>query len=154
MNSWPREIAEDEAIVRGILSPFHIKKGKLQPVAYNPPYDTDEVSVMRLAWIGADKCKYHAKKLEVPGQKIYQGLAVLSARQIQVLGASVVDSREEFEGHADIRHGIIPSKNDPLPPELLLVLRERVKMLANLANFFSDPDPAGPTWTGPPLRYR
>jgi hypothetical protein len=112
MSVWPRDIAPDEAIVRGICN-FHInKKGKLQPAAYKAPKGSDEVSVMRHAWIGSDSCKQHARDLEdLPSKKRYTGLAVLSAAQILNSGADLVDTREEFEGHADIRHGIVtPSR--------------------------------------------
>ena len=64
MSPWPREIVDDEPIVRGICSPYHVKKGKLLSAAYLPPYESEEVSVMRVAWIGADACKQHAKDLE------------------------------------------------------------------------------------------
>jgi hypothetical protein len=155
MSLWPRDIADDEAIARGICSPYHVKKGKLQPNTYNPPYDTDEVSVMRVNWIGADACKQRAKELENPAEnKVYKGLAVLSARQIWDNGAAVVDTREVFEGHADIRHGITPSKGEPPPPEELKALRDRTKALANLAKYYPDPDPAAVGWVGPTLRYK
>jgi hypothetical protein len=156
MSCWPREIADGEAVARGICSPFHVSsKGKLKPDAYEAPPETDEVSNMRTDWIGADACKAHAKSLEDPSQdKIYKGLAVLSAKQIRDLGAAIVDSREVFEGHSDILLGITRRKGDPLPPEKLMELRERTKALAKLANYLPDPDPSGSHWNGPPLRYR
>jgi hypothetical protein len=155
MSSWPREIADPEVIARGICSPYHVKNGKLKPVAYRPPYDTDEVSTMRADWIGPDACKRHARDLEHPSEgKIYTGLAVLSASQIRQLGAMIVDTREVFRGHADIKHGIVPRKGDPLPAEQLKQLRDRTKALAALANYFPDPDPQSMNWSGPCLRYK
>jgi hypothetical protein len=155
MNAWPREIRDEEAIARGICSPFHVRNGKLKPDAYWPPNDTDEVSVMRACWIGADACKARAKSLEdVSKNKIYTGLAILSAQQIRSSGASLVDTREIFEGHADIKHGIVPSKGEPPPPEQLHVLRQRTKALAIIANYYPDPEPNGPKWTGSRLYYK
>lgn len=132
MSAWPREIADTEVIARGICSPYHVgKNGKLKPEAYRPPYDTDEVSTMRADWIGSDACKQHAKDLEDPShQKIYRGLAILSARQIRKSGAGIVDTREVFQGHADIKHGIVAPKGDPLPAEQLKQLRDRIKSCA------------------------
>src|SRR5215469_16476770 len=82
------------------------------------PSDTDEVSVMRVDWIGADACKRHSRALENPNEnKVYRGLAILSAKQIRDSGAGITDTREIFAGHADIRHGIVPRKGEPPPPE-------------------------------------
>jgi hypothetical protein len=119
MNLWPREIADSEAIVRGICSHYHVKKGKLQLNAYRPPADREDVSVMRCDWIGANGCKQHAKDIEDPTSKppkFYQGMAVLSAKHIRDTGARVVDSREQqFDGHADILHGIKFVRGEPPP---------------------------------------
>jgi hypothetical protein len=154
-DAWPRDITDAEAIARGICSPYHVKNGKLTPVVYRSPRDKDEVSTMRADWIGADACKRHAKSLENPKEnKVYEGLAVLSAHQIRQVGSTIIDTREEFEGHADIKHGIIERRGDPLPAEQLKILRDRAKALAKIANYFSDPDPRAMNWTGPPLRYK
>jgi hypothetical protein len=155
MSIWPCEIGDEEAIARGICSPYHVKRGKLKPDAYWPPYDSDEISVMRASWIGADACKRHAKDLENPGEgKIYKGLAILSAQQIRQSGARLVDTRTVFLGHADICHDIVPKRGEPLPAEQLKTLRERAKALATLANYYLDSDPAAEVWTGPDLHYK
>jgi hypothetical protein len=155
MSIWPCEIAGEEAIARGICSPYHVKRGKLKPDAYWPPYDSDEVSVMRASWIGAVACKRHAKDLEISDEgKIYKGLATLSAQQITQSGARLIDTRQIFQGHADIRHGIIPRRGEPLPAEQLKTLRDRAKALATLANYYPDPEPAVEGWTGPDLHYK
>jgi hypothetical protein len=160
MGLWPREIVDDEAIVRGICSPYHFKNeksGKLSRNAFWPPPTTDEVSVMRVDWIGANMCKRHAQALEnIEQKKFYKGLAVLSAEQIRQSGASVVDSREVFEGHADIRHRIIaPAKGEPFsPPEKQKELYDRCSALADLANYYPDPNPEGAGRSGPQLRYK
>jgi hypothetical protein len=156
MNFHPRDIAADEAIARGICSPYHLKKnGKLDANAYWPPPDSDEISTMRADWIGADACKKRARRLENPAQgKVYKGLAVLSASQIRQSGAGLIDTRHIFRGHADIKHGIVPSKGNPPPAEKPKELRDRCKALADLANYLPDPDPATSTWAGPPLRYK
>jgi hypothetical protein len=156
MNCRPREIGDAEAIARGICSPYHVTtNGKLKPAAYEPTPDTDEVSTMRVDWIGSDACKRHAKALEDPSHdKVYRGLAILSAGQIRQRGGAIIDTREQFVGHADIKLGITPRKGEPLPPEQLKEFRDRTKALANLANYFPDPKPTGDGWSGPPLRYK
>jgi hypothetical protein len=156
MSAWPREIADAEIIARGICSPYHVNKnGQLKPAAYRSPPDKDEVSTMRADWIGPHACEQHARNLENPlEKKVYKGLAILSAGEIRELGAIIIDSREEFEGHADIKHGIIQRRGEPLPPEQLKILRDREKALATLANYFADPDPQNVNWTGPALRYK
>lgn len=155
MTAWPREIADAEVIARGICSPYHVKNGKLTPVVYRSPPDKDEVSTMRADWIGPNACKQHAKDLENPSvNKIYKGLAVLSAMQIRQLGATIIDTREEFDGHADLKHGIVQRRGDPLPAEQLILLRDREKALAKLANYFPDPDPQSTGWSGSCLRYK
>ncbi len=152
MTSWPHEIAGDEPIVRGICSPYHLdKKGQVTPRAYRSPPGKDEISVMRAAWIGANCCKRRAAGLGDPDEgKIYCGLAVLSATQIRTHGGRVVDTREVFDGHADIRFGWIPVRGEPPPPALLLAL----KALSALAAYYPDPDPEAATWTGPELHYK
>ena len=109
---------------------------------------------MRVDWIGADACKRHSRALENPNEnKVYRGLAILSAKQIRDSGAGITDTREIFAGHADIRHGIVPRKGEPPPPEELKKLRDRAKSLATLANYFPDPTPTAEHWNGPPLLY-
>ena len=156
MTSWPRDIADEETIVRGICSPYHVsKKGALKPNAYRPPDGTDEVSVMRGDWIGAEICKQRAKNLENPAErKAYTGLSRFECPKIRSRGTTLIDTRKVFEGHADIQHGITPNKGNPPPADQLLILHERTKALAALANYCPDPDPTGIAWIGPELRYK
>jgi hypothetical protein len=153
---WPVDVANDEAIVRGICTPFHVaSNGRLKPEAYKSPPDKDEVSVIRLGWVGADTCKRKARELEDPaGSKIYMGLAVISAKQIRDEGANVHDSRHVFMGHADIKYGVTQQKGIPLPPEVLKQLRSRHKNLANTAEYYPDPFPELDGWKGPSLDYK
>jgi hypothetical protein len=153
---WPLDIANDEAIVRGICSPFHVSsKGKLKPEAYESPADKDEVSVIRLVWAGANTCKRKAKELEDPRKnKVYTGLAVLSAKHIRDEGADVFDSRNVYSGHADIKYGVTQRKGVPLPPEVLKQLRSRHKNLASTSEYYPDAFPKLDDWQGPPLTYK
>jgi hypothetical protein len=100
MNYRSREIGDAEVIARGICSPFHVRSnGKLKPEAYEPTPETDEISTMRVDWIGSDACKKRAKDLEDPDhEKVYRGLAILSAKQINQCGVTIIDTREVFLG--------------------------------------------------------
>jgi hypothetical protein len=155
-SSWPREIGDAEVIARGICSPYHLdKNGRLKPNAYRAPAGSDEVSTLRADWIGADSCKQHAMDLNDPQHdKVYRGLAILSAMQIRDSGAEIIDSREVFKGHADIKHGIVERGGDPVPAPQLMTLRARCKTLTTLANYFADPEPASAEWKGPALVYK
>src|ERR1700720_3288577 len=104
---WPREIAPNEPIVRGICSPYHVSSsGKLKPEAYDPTPDTDEVSILRADWIWPRRTKQRAKRVADPSKKkVYRGLAVLTPHEITTAGAAIVDTREHYRGHADIKLG-------------------------------------------------
>jgi hypothetical protein len=150
----PAPVSDEETIVRGICSPYHLKKGKLKPHAFDPTKDTDETSVMRHDFLGSDFCKAKAKELANPlanPKKIYEGFAVLSARQIRLTSCEVKDSREVYPGHADIKLGVGVQSGEPPPAEQLPLIQERRKDLAKRANYFPDPDPDSATWTGAAL---
>jgi hypothetical protein len=148
----PEEVSDKEVIVRGVCSPHHLKDGKLVVAAYHPTPETDEVSVMRHDYMGSDACKAKAKELENPVKnKVYEGLAVLSARQIRSTDCEIKDSRQIYPGHADIKVGIIVPRGEPLPPEVAKVLLDRKRALLRLTNYFPDPDPQATNWTGEKL---
>ena len=153
MTDWPRDVSDDETIVRGICSPYHVSSdGKLKPAAFDPTPGTDEVSVMRHDWIGSDECKARSKALQNSTKdKIYRGMAALSAKQVRGTGANILDSRERFIGHADIKHGFVTVAGEPLPPEALHTMRQRTKTLAKVAAYLPDPNVAGARWNGSPL---
>lgn len=150
----PIDINDAENIVRGICSPYHVKKnGTLKPQAFDPTPKTDEVSVMRSDWLGANACKQQMKKLENK-DKTYKGLAVLSAKCVRDHNADVKDSREVYYGHADIKHGFIIEAGEPLSAEIIHQLRERNKKLADAANYHPDKEPMHDIWNGPNLKFQ
>lgn len=149
-------IADEERIVRAICSPYHTQGDVLLPGAYDPyPVDSDEVSVMRVDWLGADRCKAHGKSLENPAnpRKKFAGLAVLLASQIRSTGATVEDSRQVFLGHADIHlgHPTMQRDQDPIEPANLKLSRDRRKALAKMARYCKDPNSDAQGWTGESL---
>lgn len=143
MQPWPIEIEDSEEIVRGIFSPFHIKNGKLKPQAFHPSPGTDEVSVMRFSWIGFEFCHQKAKEMEKLTQnppKILVTLASLVAGKIRQGKLDVVDSRHQFNGHADIKLGIIVYPGEPPPPDQMILLNERKAYLVAHSKLFNIDD--------------
>lgn len=152
MADIPEEVFAKEVIVRAICSPYHLKDGKVIVAAYHPTPETDEVSVMRHDYMGSDACKAKAKELENPAtNKIYEGLAVLSAAQIRSAGCGIKDSRHVYPGHADIKMGIIVPRGEPPAPEDAKLLLDRKRRLLRFTNYFRDPEPQTINWTGEKL---
>lgn len=148
----PLEVADAEIIVRCVCSPYHCDGKKLKWKAFYPPLDSDGVSVIRADHVGADECKRRGKMLADLGQrKIYSGLAVIRAQSIRQCGATLVDSREEFPGHADIMHGHVMPNGEPPTPDIIERVRTRCKDLLALSAFFVDPEPHLEPWTGAAL---
>ncbi|MDS4071738.1 MAG: hypothetical protein RKL24_01160 [Defluviicoccus sp.] len=79
---------------------------------------------------------------------MYKGLAAIAARQIRSVGADVIDTREVFEGHADILMACASSEGEPLTASDLYIQRSQMKALASIANYIPDPDPAAEDWRG------
>ena len=155
MKSFPHEVSDTEIIIRGICSPYHVSSnGKLKSSAFDPTPGTDEVSVMRHDWIGTEACRDRSKNLADPGKnKIYRGMAILTAASIRQAGADIIDSRIHFPGHADIKHGFVTQIGEPPSAAVLHALRSRTKLLAKMANFFVDPEPDSISWQGLPLCF-
>jgi hypothetical protein len=149
----PINVADEEKIVRAIMSPQHLNKDgtKLKPRAFRSRPGADEVSVMRQTHKGSDFCKVKGREIAASTGRQYSGLAVLLAHQIRHAGSEVHDSREEFCGHAHISHGIIVPENEPLPPQQSMELDRKVEALRESASYYPDPNPEAETWTGPEL---
>ena len=150
---WPLDILPEEIIIRGICTPYHASasKRKLKPEAFDPTPGTDEVSVMRHRILNRDECKANAKQLEDLSQnKIYAGLAALRANEIIKIATGLVDSRDVYLGHADIKV-IRREPGEPPTPENLRRLREMTKALQQVAQYYVDPAPGLVGWSGPNL---
>lgn len=141
--------------MRGICSPFHVSvsKNKLKPEAFDPFPGTDEVSVMRVKYLGDARCKLRAKALERLPTKSYRGVAVFTAELARKNCAVVVDSRRHYLGHADIHYQFeAPPPGEPLPAEVLSQLRPRLKELSKRAKYIPDPLPQSCRWSGEAMR--
>ena len=152
----PKEIADDETIVRGILTPWHYKRGKLKKQAFKPPAGSSELSVIRLL-MGPDFCKNKATEIAAANtNNKYSGLLAIRADAIRNTGSTVKDSRDppNFLGHADIDHGFkVPGKDEPpATPEDLQRLDDRLDELLKHANYHDDPEPLVPGWKGSAIK--
>lgn len=146
-DSIPVSIEDAETVARAIFHPYHIKKGNLKPAAFRPPPERTDVSVMRHNHMGDSRCKLKAKEMANDNKK-FKGFAIIGAINVRECEADVVDSRDQFIGHADILHSIpAPPKHNPLPSSYIDIL----KKLADKANFIDDPDPTSDEWKGEKL---
>lgn len=108
---------------------------------------------MRHLILGADGCKARAKDLVNPAKdkgKVYAGLAALRASEIVKVASGLVDSREEYLGHADIKV-VARFPGEPPSPEELKKLRDMTKGLLIIAKYYVDPTPDSIKWAGPDL---
>jgi hypothetical protein len=96
--------------------------------------------------------KNRVQSLGANPPKEYQGLAAVRVLAVRDVGSDIVDSRHIFEGHADIKHGVIRKAGEPPDSAKVLALRERLKKLIGFTTYYPDPDPAADVWNGPAVR--
>jgi hypothetical protein len=142
----PVAIANEETVVRA-LRECHIRKGKLRDNVFRASPGTDEVSVMRHTFLKSDFCKAKAREIASGDQRNpYVGLAAITVGSVRNAGSDVIDSRNEYCGHAHISHGIavpVPA-GEPLAPELI----GRIRELNGKARLLLDREPNVEAWTG------
>lgn len=147
----PIDINDRETIVRAVLTPWHVKMGKLKWQAFKPAPGKG-LSVIRLC-AGADYCKNKAVSIAAknPNNK-YIGLLSILAHDIRKAGSAIIDSRDSpnFFGHADVYHNLPELLPDEpaLTPEDNDILKLRCEALVKVSILCCDPDPEAPNWTG------
>jgi len=141
----PIAVSDGETIVRALFE-CHVNKRKhmLRDNVFRPKPGSDKVSVMRHTYMKSRACKAKAKQIAADPTNPYVGLAAITVKVVRRLGSDVVDSREEFCGHADISHGIAVLADEPPDPVLTL----RIRALKENARLLIDPDPAVEEWSG------
>lgn len=139
----PLPIEDDETLTRAILSPYHVKNGKLLRGAFEAPYGNDEVSVSRgryvADWIAVLYARRRVQQPKAKTPKLYEGLAYITADGVRRLGAQVDDSRREYLGHADISHGVVRIRGQAMDPQKKRDLDTRLDKMAKLAKYAPKP---------------
>jgi hypothetical protein len=153
----PKEIDDDEVVIRAIMSPYHIHKKRNNQItgkAFEAPPEKDEVSVTRGRYVSAWLAKMYAKawvqRPRATQPKMYRGLAFIPVNAVRSHGSCVHDSRKEYLGHADITHGVVVKRavGEALDPRVRKDLDDRLKKLAEAATYVEDPNPRSLFWTG------
>lgn len=152
--SIPKNIIDNEKIVRSIFSPKNVNKSKntILANAYRPPSGIDEVSVNRLDYTCETFCKKLSKKIAQPQyKKNYFGLGLHTAEKIRSTNSDVFYTpiKDINLFHSDIKIGFIPKKGEPLPSRF----QKKVNDLAKCSKLFVDKDPNEPNWTGDSIQY-
>jgi len=147
----PSDVSDDERILRAIYSPHHLDKNRLRQCAYDPTPSTDEISVMRLEYMGPHACKRKARSFNNPKhKKEYRGFAVLGVSAVRASEMMVVDSRKYYCGHADIRLMIQELRSreggEPLSAEAGKRFKDLKKYLLSASNYIPDPVPQSSRW--------
>ena len=154
----PIAISGEEAIVRAVFYPQNLNTSgrNLIRSAFRSPPDKDEVSSIRKNFVDSQFCKDKAKDIELAEicrgasvKKEFRGFAVITAQLIRDAGSNVTDSRHVFVGHADISHGHVAARAEPLPAWL----NDRLDTLKDAAKFIPDPAPLKWRWAGPNLVF-
>jgi len=154
----PKLIENNEKIARSIFSPANFNKnGSINANTFKSPVGIDEVSVNRLSYTSADKCKQLSKRIEQPNnRRKYFGIAILNAIEIRDIDADIIYSpilvplEERNIFHSDIIIGYIKQKvkvgeqGIPLPSEISY----KIKELTKKARLYKDPSPNSNEWTG------
>lgn len=150
MCDLPRDIPNDEQVVRAIKR-LHLKSsGHPKPNALRPPPGESAVSVVRHA-MGDDFCKDKCREIAGPE---YSGVLALPSSAARNLGSEVLDFRDGyFCGHAHIDHGILvpPAEGEPLDPATSEKLTDLCREIIAHSKYLADPSPEEPGWSGPPL---
>jgi hypothetical protein len=153
-DSLPFEISDSETIVRVVKHGYHTNQnGKLTWHVFKPKAGENEVSVIRQL-LGNDNCKSAGVRIcsnENPSK--YIGFAAILAKSIRDAGSEVVDSRDEFLGHADLRHNIAPLQDDePSDGDATRKIRDRCKKLFESTKFTKDTEVDNPKWVASDLK--
>lgn len=147
---YPLEIADDEMIVRVVKTPFHLndKRSRLTPAAFSPPKDSarGDVSIIRWKYTYNDGEVLKAKAREIAGSA-YTGVAHLPCFKVRAAPAEIVDSREHYQGHADIIIGVAIPLQEPTEGDDGKRIKEVKKALSDACTLLLDPRPLAAEWT-------
>ena len=154
----PSEVSATERLIRFIMSPLHFdKKGVLRSNAFNPTFDSNEISVTRLDYSSVEECKRLAHKMDCRDEagkkgRSYSGFCLLNKAIAIACGAKDVvwSPTEDNPAHADILLEEVRVRTDgPIPTKIQMV----ADGLKEKSIYFKDPDPQRREWTGAPIQF-
>lgn len=152
----PSNVADAETIIRVIKDGgFHLTpRRNLKVQAFESPANRDEVSVLRLDYSSADRCKHWGATRVHTATAPYAGLAAFRATAVVDCGSKIVSSPVEgCVEHANIKHGYVrPDPREAGTAEDVEQLRKRLReCFLPRVRFYDDPERASSYWTGAPL---
>lgn len=138
----PVEILDEEKVVRGVYHQmnFDRRTGELRDNVLRSPANHDEISTIRLDYCNIEFCRDHFKRHERPdgNHRKYWGFFLLFVNEVRMVRSEVVSTQDQFEEHADIKHGYIELPHIEPPVEirikinkLLTIAKTRLKQDSN-----------------------
>lgn len=145
----PQTINESEEIVRVLLSPIHINKSdEIKPYAFQPPANSQDISVNRRNYTTLDICKKQGLIMQNE-RNLFWGLGIVTVKNIKQVGFDIeyspIQNHPQYAdnlAHADIKIGCIKKEGEPLPIDITLKIKELIK----LTQLVKDPNPALEIW--------
>ncbi|MCU0471482.1 MAG: hypothetical protein MUF58_23150 [Arcicella sp.] len=145
----PQTIDESEEIVRVLLSPIHINKtAEIKPYAFQPPANSEDISVNRLFYTTLDICKKQGLIMQ-NDRNLFWGLGIASVKNIKQVGFDIayspIQNHPKYAdnlSHSDIKIGYIKQEGEPLPIDITL----KIKELIRLTQLEKDPNPTLEVW--------
>ena len=142
-------INESEEIVRVLLSPIHINKSdEIKPYAFQPPANSQDISVNRRDYTTLDICKKQGLIMQNE-RNLFWGLGIVTVQNIKQVGFDIeyspIQNHPQYAdnlAHADIKIGYIKQEGEPLPIDITL----KIKELIRLTQLEKDPNPALEIW--------
>ena len=95
------QISDPEHVARALYYSFHLdKKNRLKWQAFDSGSEIS-LSVMRAECLTPSACKARALQIE-SATKRYRGFALINVGELRISSCDVIDSRDQFCGHADL----------------------------------------------------
>jgi hypothetical protein len=145
----PQTIDELEEVVRVLLSPIHINKSdEIKPYAFQPPANSEDISVNRRTYTTLDICKKQGLIMQNERNSFW-GIGIVSVKNIKQVGFDIdyspIQNHPQYAdnlAHADIKIGYIKQEGEPLPIDITLKIKELIK----LTQLQKDTNPALEIW--------
>jgi len=109
----PLIINEDELLVRCIGNEifYSTKKQRIASTAFLPPRESNEVSLLRLSYTDAHRCKAHAKSLKI-GDYIYCGLSITKAKSFLEATVLIGPTKPTYKNATEIELNVVATPLD------------------------------------------